>query len=155
MADAHHSLAPAVYESILGVARSLASSNDLGQVLALIINALRDLLHAERASVFQYDAATHELIATKAHGLAKDLRLSADLGIIGEAAKIKAIVDIPDAYADPRFNQAVDKATGERHEIRGEMRERCRIIGGALGVTDGRANLRGAVQSATVLTQFA
>jgi len=114
MAAAHHSLEPGVYESILGVARSLASSNDLGQVLALIINAQRDLLRAERASVFQYDAATHELFATKAHGLAKDLRLGADLGIIGEAARTKAIVNIPDAYADPRFNQAVDKATGFR-----------------------------------------
>ncbi len=112
MAAAHHSLEPAVYESILESARALASSNDLGQVLAQVINALRDLLHADRASVFQYDAAAHELFATKAHGLAADLRLPADLGIIGEAAKTRKIINIPDAYADKRFNQAVDKATG-------------------------------------------
>jgi phosphoserine phosphatase len=114
MAAAHHSLAPSVYESILESARSLASTNDLGQVLAQVINALRDLLQADRASVFQYDAATHELFATKAHGLASDLRLPADLGIIGEAAKSRSIVNIPDAYADKRFNQGVDKATGYR-----------------------------------------
>lgn len=112
MAAAHHSLEPDAYESILGVARSLASSNDLDQVLATIINALRDLLHADRATVWQYDAEAHQLFATQAHGLASDLRLPADLGIIGEAAKSKAIINIPDAYADKRFNQAVDKATG-------------------------------------------
>lgn len=114
MAAAHHSLEPDAYESILGVARSLASSNDLDQVLATIINALRDLLHADRATVWQYDAAAHQLFATQAHGLASDLRLPADLGIIGEAARGKAIINIPDAYADKRFNQAVDKATGYR-----------------------------------------
>ncbi len=114
MAGAHHSLEPGVYESILAVARTLASTNDLHQVLAVIINSLRDLLDAERASVFQYDAATHELFATQAHGIGADLRLPADLGIIGEAARTRVIVNIPDAYADARFNQAVDKATGYR-----------------------------------------
>lgn len=80
----------------------------------MIIDELRDLLSCERASVFQYDPKNHELFATKAHGLPKSLRLPADLGLVGEAARTRAIVNIPDAYADPRFNQDVDKATGFR-----------------------------------------
>lgn len=103
-----------VYEHILRVSRRLASTSDLGEVLGVIIDALRDLLRADRASVFQYDAATHELFATKAHGLPADLRLPADKGIIGEAARTREIVNIPDAYADARFNKAVDVATGYR-----------------------------------------
>ena len=66
------------FEKILRVARSLASSSDLSEVLGLIIDALRDTLHAERASVFQYDAEAHELFATRAHGLPSSLRLPAD-----------------------------------------------------------------------------
>lgn len=103
-----------VYEHILRVSRRLASTSDLGEVLGVIIDALRDLLHAERASVFQYDPAPHELFATKAHGLPADLRLPADRGIIGEAARTRQIVNIPDAYADTRFNRAVDISTGYR-----------------------------------------
>ncbi len=79
-----------------------------------MIDALRDVLSAERASVFQYDSLDHTLFATRAHGLPDDLRLSADLGIVGEAAKSRRIVNIPDAYSDARFNPAVDRATGFR-----------------------------------------
>lgn len=98
----------------MNAASRLASTNDLGEVLAQVIDALRDVLSAERASVFQYDALDHTLFATRAHGLPNDLRLPADLGIVGEAAKCRKIVNIPDAYSDERFNPAVDKATGFR-----------------------------------------
>lgn len=98
----------------MSAASRLASTNDLGEVLAQVIDALRDVLGAERASVFQYDREDHTLFATRAHGLPDDLRLPADLGIVGEAAKTRSIVNIRDAYADSRFNPAVDKATGFR-----------------------------------------
>lgn len=100
------------FELILNVARRLASSSDLHEILGMIIDALKVVLHADRASVFQYDPKSHELFATRAHGLATDLRLAADRGIIGEAARARQIVNIPDAYADPRFNQDVDRRTG-------------------------------------------
>ncbi|MEM8835857.1 MAG: SpoIIE family protein phosphatase [Planctomycetota bacterium] len=102
------------YEKILDVARRLASTRDLDEVLGAIIDALRDTLEADRASVFQYDRETHEFFATSAHGLPTDLRLPADLGLIGEAGKSKKIVNIPDAYSDERFNQSVDRSTGYR-----------------------------------------
>lgn len=102
------------YELVLDVSRRLATTSDLHEVLGLVIDTLRDSLHAERASVFQYDPVRHELFATQAHGLDRSLRLPADKGIVGEAAKTKSIINIPDAYADPRFNPAVDKATGFR-----------------------------------------
>lgn len=101
-----------LFEHVLHVARRLASSSDLHEVLGLIIDTLRDSLHADRVSVFQYDPSAHELFATKAHGLPQSLRLAADKGIIGEAARTKLPVNIPDAYADPRFNPAVDRSTG-------------------------------------------
>jgi phosphoserine phosphatase len=109
-----HAIDRALFEQVLSCARRLASSSDLHEVLSLIIDTLRDFLHADRVSVFQYDAKTHELFATQAHGLPRSLRLPADLGIVGEAARTRTIINIPDAYADPRFNPAVDKSTGYR-----------------------------------------
>ncbi len=105
-------LSRALSERVLRVARRLATSSDLNEILAVIIDALRDTLSADRASVFQYDPATNELFATQAHGLPRSLRLPADKGIIGDAARTRQIINIPDAYADPRFNRAVDVATG-------------------------------------------
>ncbi|MEM1424367.1 MAG: SpoIIE family protein phosphatase [Planctomycetota bacterium] len=102
------------YQRILEVARGLAQTPKLAPVLEEVINGMRDVLHAERASVFQYDASSHELFATKAHGLPADLRLPADAGIVGEAARTREIVHIPDAYEDDRFNRAIDASTGFR-----------------------------------------
>jgi len=128
------------FEQILMVARRLASSSDLAEVLGLIIDALRDTLDAERASVFQYDKESHELFATKAHGLPSDLRLPADLGIIGEAARTRSTVNIHDAYADERFNREVDRATG--------FHTRCILT---LPLVDHNGNLVGVAQ---VLNKF-
>lgn len=102
------------FEQLLDVARQLASSTNLEEVLNRIIDALRDVLGAERASVFQYDADTEELFATQAHGLPRALRLPVSQGLVGEAARGREIISVDDAYADPRFNQAVDKETGFR-----------------------------------------
>jgi sigma-B regulation protein RsbU (phosphoserine phosphatase) len=102
----------AAFEHILQAARALASSSDLHEVLALVIDALRDALHADRASVFQYDADAHELYASEAHGLPAALRIPADAGIVGQCASEKVTINIPDAYADARFNQEIDKQTG-------------------------------------------
>lgn len=112
MATRRRTIDQSAFEHILNVTRRLASTNDLHEVLALIIDGLRDALRADRASVFQYDATDHVLFATEAHGLSADLRLPADLGIVGEAGRTRAVINIPNAYADTRFNPDVDKSTG-------------------------------------------
>lgn len=80
----------------------------------MIIDSLRDLLGAERASVFQYDEESDEFFATKAHGLPSDLRIPGDAGFVGAAGRTRTIINTHDAYADARFNPSVDKATGFR-----------------------------------------
>ncbi len=104
----------AALERILDVSRQLATSPDLERVLGRIIDALRDLLQADRASVFQYEASTDTLFATQAHGLPTDLRLPASAGLVGESARSRQVINIPDAYADERFNKSVDDQTGYR-----------------------------------------
>lgn len=119
MASAHDghraseiSIPARVWDRVVAVMERLASSRDLDEVLGLIIDSMRDCLGADRATVFQYDPGTHELFATRAHGVDRSLRFSADLGLAGEAARTKQIVNVPDCYADPRFNRDVDRQTG-------------------------------------------
>ncbi len=98
---------------ILEVARLLAAPFELRDLLSQIIDAGRDVLGADRGSVFLFDRATKELFTVVAHGV-QSIRFGIDKGFAGECARNRAIINVPDCYADPRFNQAIDKATGYR-----------------------------------------
>ena len=112
-------LPPEAVGKLLAVSRRLAASGDLAKVLSTVIDALRDLLQADRATVFEYDATTDELFTQVAHGLGGKegpgvIRIPSNRGIAGAAATGRVIVNIPDAYADARFNRDVDLRTGYR-----------------------------------------
>lgn len=98
---------------ILEISRRLAASADLHEILSLIIDALRDVLEAERATVFQCDSKTQELITTVAHGT-NEIRVPISSGLAGECARTRHIIRVDDAYADARFNTAIDQRTGFR-----------------------------------------
>src|SRR5262245_55475074 len=108
------SIAPEIFRSILIVMERLAASSDLSEILRLIIDSIRDGLSAQRASVFQYDAAADDLFASSAHGVDRSLRFSAAQGLAGEAVRTRQIINVPDCYADPRFNPEIDRQTGFR-----------------------------------------
>ncbi|MHC4991881.1 MAG: PP2C family protein-serine/threonine phosphatase [Planctomycetota bacterium] len=116
-------------QRVLEVARRLSASSDLTEILAVILDAMRDTLDAERATVFEYDPERHELFSTVAHGLADSagagqaavltapdeaIRMPADAGLAGQCARERCVVNIPDAYADDRFNPEFDQRTGFR-----------------------------------------
>jgi GAF domain-containing protein len=78
---------------LLAVSRRLAETGDLAEVLSTVIDALRDLLDAERATVFEYDASTDQLFTQVAHGLGgKDgpgvIRIPANRGIAGAVRRV-------------------------------------------------------------------
>ncbi len=97
--------------TLLEISKGLAASTELQPLLEQIEQATLSVLDCERATVFLYDAATDELYSQVATGEV-GIRFSAKLGIAGEAARTRSIINVPDAYADARFNQAVDKKTG-------------------------------------------
>jgi sigma-B regulation protein RsbU (phosphoserine phosphatase) len=98
---------------ILEVTRGLSAPTDLHELLEQVIEAARDVLRADRGTVFLYDSATDELFSTVATG-SKEIRFPAKAGIAGECAQSRAIVNVPDCYADERFNQEIDRKTGYR-----------------------------------------
>jgi phosphoserine phosphatase len=100
-------------ERILEITRQLAAPFDLQTLLAEVIDAGRAVLSADRGTVFLYDPRTDELIVSVATGMAP-IRMPADRGIAGECARTRSVVNVPDCYADPRFNPEVDKKSGYR-----------------------------------------
>ncbi|MDP7036273.1 MAG: SpoIIE family protein phosphatase [Planctomycetota bacterium] len=98
---------------ILEVTRQLGAPCDLRTMLGRVIDLAREVLDAERGSVFLYDEETDELFTFVASGI-DELRLPADQGIVGTCAQSMEMVNVEDCYADERFNQEVDRKTGFR-----------------------------------------
>lgn len=107
-------LSPVVWARVLAVLERLALSSDLEEILTLINDSMRDCLSAERSSVFRYDPVARDLYAQQAHGMDGVLRFPAGSGLAGAAATSRSIINVPDCYADPRFNRDVDQRTGFR-----------------------------------------
>lgn len=98
---------------ILEVTRKLAAPFDLDTMLEEVVDASRQVLNADRGTVFLYDGAADELVVRVGTGL-ESIRIPADKGIVGESAQTRKLINVPDCYADDRFNRAIDKQTGYR-----------------------------------------
>ncbi len=100
-------------EAILAVTSKLAAPFDLMTMLTEVVNAAKQVLHADRGSVWLYDAAADELVLEIATGIAP-VRVPANAGIVGACARDRGIINVADCYADARFNPEVDRASGYR-----------------------------------------
>jgi HD-GYP domain-containing protein (c-di-GMP phosphodiesterase class II) len=100
---------------ILEVAKALVAERDLDKLLTLILQASKRVVDADRCSLFLVDRERGELWTKVAQGMGvKEIRIPLDRGIAGAVATSGQAINLPDAYADPRFNPAVDKQTGYR-----------------------------------------
>ena len=100
-------------ETILGVTSALAAPFDLVTMLNAVVDAAKQVLHADRGSVWLHEPATDELALFIATGVAP-VRVPTGAGLVGACARERRIINVPDCYADPRFDASVDRATGYR-----------------------------------------
>ena len=98
---------------ILGVTRALAAPFELGAMLAEVTRAAQQVLHAERASVWLHDADKGELVVRVADDI-HGIRIAVGPGLVGACARDRVTINVPDCYADPRFDPSVDRRTGFR-----------------------------------------
>ena len=78
-------LAPEDMQALLAVTRSLAAPLELGDLLNEVAAAARQILHAERASVWLLDEESQELVLEVASDL-RQVRLPVGTGLIGSCA---------------------------------------------------------------------
>jgi len=96
---------------ILEVTRQLMSVTDLDALLHHMAEATAKLLAADRATIFVVDRERNELWSRVALG-AGEIRFPVGRGIAGTVAQTGETINIPDAYADPRFNPEPDRLSG-------------------------------------------
>ncbi len=111
LASPFSDLSPRDLEPILAVARKLATPFDLETMLGQVVTAARQVLRAERASVWLYEAATDELVM-RGSGELGAVRVPASAGLVGTCARTRQLINVPDCYADPRFDPTLDHQTG-------------------------------------------
>jgi len=101
------------YRRILAVTGKLLTPIDLPSLLSQIVDIACALLDADRATVFIYDREPDELFSVAARGI-EEIRFPAGVGIAGATLASRQIINVPDCYADDRFNTDIDKATHYR-----------------------------------------
>ena len=109
----HHVLTARDLEPILAVAAKLATPFDLGTMLREVVNAAKQVLGAERGSVWLYDPDTDELVLEIATGI-DPVRVASGTGLVGSCARNRDIINVPDCYSDPRFDPETDRRSGYR-----------------------------------------
>src|SRR5215472_13831238 len=100
---------------LLAITEAISTELHLDTLLVRIVAAATQLLDAERSTLFVYDSSTDELWSRVAEGTEqRQIRIPANAGIAGAVFASGEVLNIPDAYADPRFNREIDRGSGFR-----------------------------------------
>jgi adenylate cyclase len=98
---------------LLEITSAISSELQLHPLLIKIMETTTEMLDADRSTLFLHDEKKNELWSQVAQGLEqKEIRFPSHLGIAGAVFTTGETINIPDAYADDRFNQEVDNKTG-------------------------------------------
>src|SRR5262245_30106266 len=100
---------------ILEAAKLLNSTLDLAELTAIILRIVRDEVGVARGTVFVLDRPRLQLRSLVAQDVEdKDIILPIGQGIAGAVASKGETINIPDAYADSRFDRSFDAVLGYR-----------------------------------------
>ncbi len=97
---------------LLTVARDMNSEKDLDRLLDYIPSVVAQMTESERCTIFLVDRERGELWSRVATGAEREIRVALGSGVAGHVAATGEVLNIADAYQDPRFNTEVDRATG-------------------------------------------
>ena len=101
------------FNALLNIARTLSAETGINNLLRTVAEEVKKVLNADRCTVFLQDKITHELWSVVALGLnSQEIRFNDDKGLAGYVLKSGQIINIKDAYGDPRFNKNIDIETG-------------------------------------------
>ncbi len=102
-------------EAVVEAALMVNSTLDLAQLAEHIVDIATRLIGAERGSLFLVEPKGGGLASMVAQGVEPTgLRLEVGEGIVGAVAASGEAEILDDPYADPRFDSAIDHATGFR-----------------------------------------
>ena len=100
-------------DTIFDYLTRIAKERNIDNILRLIADFGRDVVSAERCTVWLIDERKNILWTRVAHGVDR-IEIARDKGIAGVVASTGQPLIINDPYSDPRFDKEVDKKTGYR-----------------------------------------
>jgi diguanylate cyclase (GGDEF)-like protein len=93
--------------ALFGMGALLSSSHNIEETLNLTLDAVEDLLGADRCSILLLDQGTDELVLRASRGVRAGavgkLRLKSDQGVAGQALRTGQPQNIPDTDKEPLF----------------------------------------------------
>ncbi|MGB3559271.1 MAG: adenylate/guanylate cyclase domain-containing protein, partial [Geitlerinemataceae cyanobacterium] len=101
--------------ALLQATTSLGQSLDLETTLQAVMDQARNLLKADRSTVFLLRKDSGDLwtkVATADGQRMMEISIPANRGIAGYVASTAQSLNIPEAYQDPRFDPSTDRRTG-------------------------------------------
>lgn len=98
---------------IFDYAARMSNERNLDALLMVMADMGREMIAADRCSLWLLDKEKEELWTKIAHGV-PELRAPSHAGLVGHAVTTGQPIFIDDAYHDSRFNQEIDKKTGYR-----------------------------------------
>jgi HD-GYP domain-containing protein (c-di-GMP phosphodiesterase class II) len=105
------SASKSLLDTIFTYIGSIANERDMDRLLILLADMGRDLINADRCTVWLLDEKADTLWSKVAHGVDR-ITIPKDVGVAGSVAKNGKPLIINDPYNDPRFDKEVDKNTG-------------------------------------------
>lgn len=99
---------------IVRVTKELNSTLDLSELARIILRIIREEVGIERGTVFVMSPSGDHLTSLAAQDLDEEIQVRLGSGIAGSVGESGEIIDIPDAYADDRFDHSFDAKLGFR-----------------------------------------
>jgi len=105
------------YKKIAEFGKQLLSDSSLDHALLLIADQAKDLVNAERCSIFMYDNEADMLWTKLADGIGR-IAISTESGIAGDTYTKGEAQVVNEPYKDTRFLDGIDKKSGfETHNM--------------------------------------
>jgi signal transduction histidine kinase/putative methionine-R-sulfoxide reductase with GAF domain len=93
---------------------AVGSTDELEELLTLIVGTTTEVLEAERATLYLLDDDGRLVSRVKKGSELQEIVLTVGQGIAGQVAKTGRAVRVRDAYDDPRFDREWDERSGFR-----------------------------------------
>ena len=99
------------YMKLAQFGRELLNVTSLEQGLPIISNYAKNIIQADRCSIFIYQSSKNIVWSTLSDGIEK-ITLNADKGIVGQTIQKKKSIIVNDTYNNPHFLKMIDHQSG-------------------------------------------
>ncbi len=100
---------------LIEITKRVNSTIDIDELLKIILEIALEITNADRGTVYLVDEMSGEIWSKVLQGgEIKEIRLKIGQGIAGYVAQTGEVINLIDAYQDPRFNPEIDRKTGYR-----------------------------------------